>query len=321
MKHSEHDTLSCLMDGEWQDLDVRRCVVEVCRDETLRARWARYHLARDAMCREPLTGAASATASDDLATRVAAALADEATYSNVTAIFETGPADGERAIDEPGAAPRSRRGPAPADGPGDEVTGETFRSGEVDDGTRVDTRVASARTSVPPVFRLPRGGAARTAIGGFGLAAGVALVTVVGLNAWQGDAPSGGVQLADEASAVGTAPVDALRVAEGAAGAGVPGTARPADDGAAGDAFSRQNPGAPLPEVEFVANTGAYWAAPGAASGASARREGSEARLNMFLSQHHRVARAEVGDEALALGEIERDPLIVVAGEPVVELR
>ena len=48
------------------------------------------------------------------------------------------------------------------------------------------------------------------------------------------------------------------------------------------DAFSRQIPGAPLPRVELVANTGAYWSAPGEA----VRRASSEARLNMFLSQH-----------------------------------
>ena len=44
-------------------------------------------------------------------------------------------------------------------------------------------------------------------------------------------------------------------------------------------------PGAPLPNVELVANTassGAYWSD----AGSRERRADSEARLNMFLSQH-----------------------------------
>ena len=74
-------TLSQLMDGEWHDVDRSACVAAVCADARLKARWARWHLARDAMRGEPvLPGPAS------LAARISAAVAEEPAYSNVRAL-------------------------------------------------------------------------------------------------------------------------------------------------------------------------------------------------------------------------------------------
>ena len=55
----------------------------------------------------------------------------------------------------------------------------------------------------------------------------------------------------------------------------------PASVVTAEEAFSQQVPGAPLPQVEFVANTGAFWVSP-----ESTKRVEAEEKLNMFLSQH-----------------------------------
>ncbi len=93
-----------------------------------------------------------------------------------------------------------------------------------------------------------------TGMAGFALAASVAAVTVVGMNVWQS-------QEADQVESVAAVRSSA------------------AIDGR--DAFSQQVRGAPLPQVELVANTGSYWVSP-----QSSQRAGNEERLNMFLSQH-----------------------------------
>lgn len=301
MKHPDQETLSQLMDGEWQGLDVRRCVVDACRDGTLRAKWSRYHLARDAMRGEPLAGATLS-----LAERIGAALEHEPTYSNVTAIGST---PGARAMARPATSPADTPADVPADAPtaalaaapaeslaaADDI-GRRTGARQVDgSGEEVSGRRVSGRGVVGPRNAGARIAGARTAPGtlptvvtGFGLAASVALVTVLGLNAWQADSPEGTVEASAQV---------AVAVEAGGSEAGTPGArssgvapADPAANGAgvslpatrvAGDTFSRQIPGAPLPEIELVANTGAYWAAPGSA----VRRAGSE-RLNMFLSQH-----------------------------------
>ena len=235
----DREKLSAMMDGEWQADDVRGALVDVCRDEALRARWSRYHLARDAMHAEALDVRGS------VAARVSAAIADEPAYSNVTAIG-TGP----------GLALAGRAGT-------DADTGAGTGGGQ--GGGQGGESRAAARGTTP-----------RTFAAGFGLAASVALVTVVGLNAWQGGdgAPTApGASVAAGAEAIGT----------GAIGTGAAVVAA-ADESAApaADPFSRQLPGAPLPQVELVANTGAFWSAPDS----SARRTESEERLNMFLSRH-----------------------------------
>lgn len=101
--------------------------------------------------------------------------------------------------------------------------------------------------------RAPRSSWLGTGMTGFALAASVAAVTVVGMNVWQ----------SQEAE-----PVRSLAA-----------TAPATIDGS--NAFSQQVQGAPLPQVELVANTGSYWMSP-----KSSQRVGNEERLNMFLSQH-----------------------------------
>jgi len=88
---------------------------------------------------------------------------------------------------------------------------------------------------------------------GFALAASVAAVTVVGMNLWQEQGPAQPESLA----AIGAVSIDGS------------------------NAFSQQVPGAPLPEVDLVANTGSFWMSP-----QSSQRVSYEERLNMFLSQH-----------------------------------
>lgn len=93
-----------------------------------------------------------------------------------------------------------------------------------------------------------------TGMAGFALAASVAAVTVVGMNVWQSQEAG---QAENVAAVRSSAAIDGR------------------------DAFSRQVSGAPLPQVELVANTGSYWVSP-----QSSQRVGNEDQLNMFLSQH-----------------------------------
>ena len=233
-------TLSRLMDGEWHGLDRSACVAGLCADPELRRTWARWHLVRDA-----LRGEGVAAAPDGLAGRVAAAIADEPAYSNVT------PWPG-RADAAPAAVP------AAAGAPGG--------------GAPVPASAAVAGGRGPRISRL---GAT-----GFALAASAALVTVVGLNAWQSGAPaSPGVAGGGAGDAgIARAPVPS------------PATPAPTDPVAAAlrvdEAFALR-PAAPatLPEVDLVANTdgaGSYWVA----GDGGARRGASERRLNAFLSRH-----------------------------------
>ena len=247
MKHEDEEFLSGLMDGEWRTLDVRRSVRTVCEDEALRAKWSRYHLARQAMKREPVIPG------DALAERVSRAIDDEPTYSNVTPIGAVArPGTGDVA-DEPDA--------------GDAVDGPAERP--LADEARMPVAASAAGAPVPidvaAVPLAPAPATARTFAAGFGLAASVAVVTAFGLNALDGGSPVGGSgPVADAAAPV--------------ASSGPVASAPP-------DPFSRQVPGAPLPNVELVANPrpdGAYWT--GADSGA--RRAESEKRLNMLLSRH-----------------------------------
>jgi sigma-E factor negative regulatory protein RseA len=96
-----------------------------------------------------------------------------------------------------------------------------------------------------------------TGLRGFAVAASVAAVTVVGMNVWQG-------QNAVSTNSASTSV--AINSAVSNEGVG---------------AFSQQVNGAPLPQVDFVANTGSYWVSP-----QTAERVTDEERLNMFLSQH-----------------------------------
>ncbi|PIE36394.1 MAG: hypothetical protein CSA54_04520 [Gammaproteobacteria bacterium] len=80
MRPNDKDILSRLMDGEWGDVNPSQCLAGICASSELRERWARYHLARDAMRAEGVDERFS------IADSVRAAIAEEETYSNVARI-------------------------------------------------------------------------------------------------------------------------------------------------------------------------------------------------------------------------------------------
>ncbi len=104
MKHPDkEETLSQLMDGEWQDIDSQARLAELCSDPELQARWARYHLIRDVMRNE------SVKVDTDIASRVHEMLEDEPTHSNVTSISGERVVAEESAAEDKGASHLSRR--------------------------------------------------------------------------------------------------------------------------------------------------------------------------------------------------------------------
>ena len=113
-------TLSQLMDGEWHDVDRSACVAAVCADERLKACWARWHLARDAMRGEPVRPEPAS-----LAARISAAVAEEPAYSNVTALPGAAPVPAPVAV--PGAIPGAIPGAPGADGSARLGTGAAAR--------------------------------------------------------------------------------------------------------------------------------------------------------------------------------------------------
>ena len=205
-KLEERQTLSRLMDGEWADLNPAESVVGLCKNDALKAKWERYHLIRDVMRNEPVE------VDSALSLRISAAIADEPSYSNVTAL-----------------------------------------SGGM---SSAETSVAQTESTVTPIGVMPKW---RTSLVGLGIAASVAMVTVVGMNQLQVGNQEGN-QSAQVAAATDNVPASVVTAEE---------------------AFSQQVPGAPLPQVEFVANTGAFWVSPD-----STKRVEAEEKLNMFLSQH-----------------------------------
>jgi len=80
MTTPKNETLSQLMDGEWQDIDAASCVEDACADTELQAKWSRYHLIRDVMRNEAVT------IDTPLTSRISAAIEDEPTYSNVAVL-------------------------------------------------------------------------------------------------------------------------------------------------------------------------------------------------------------------------------------------
>ena len=209
------EQLSQLMDGEWNGLNPSDCVAGICEDEALRSKWARYHMIRDVIKSEPVH------ADSRLVSSICAAIADEPEYSNIT------PFSSNAEVSETSALTDT------------DVQSSTERS--VIDIS--EAKVAPTAEKKSSMFG--------TGLTGFALAASVALVTVVGMNVWQGQ----------EALQVDNATVAANTTAV--------------------DAFSQQVEGVPLPEVEFVSNTGSFWVSP-----QTSERANDEERLNMFLSQH-----------------------------------
>jgi len=80
MNNDDKQTLSQLMDGEWQDLNPAESVKTACADEALKATWSRYHLIRDVIRNDEITIEPSLTAN------ISQAIENEPTYSNVSAI-------------------------------------------------------------------------------------------------------------------------------------------------------------------------------------------------------------------------------------------
>lgn len=215
----DEEKLSQLMDGEWDGLNPSDCVAGICDDEALRNKWARYHLIRDVMKSEPVQ------VDNNLVSSICAAIADEPEYSNITPFSGAAEESASKASIQTESAPASE----------DKVTD-----------------ISQARTAATEDKKKSSFG---TGLTGFALAASVALVTVVGMNVWQGQES---LETNNTSVAANTiAPTDAV------------------------DAFSQQVQGVPLPEVEFVSNTGSYWVSP-----QTSERVTDEERLNMFLSQH-----------------------------------
>lgn len=240
MQYPDHQTLSQLMDGEWQDIDSSDCIAGICRDASLRSRWGRYHLIRDVIKNE------SVDPHNRLAARISAALENEPVYSNVSAI---GAPDDAVVPDNTSAVS------VVPDGQEQALSNDKFAptSSSTERATNPPAETQATDLQTGPVNNW------RTGLTGFALAASVAVATVGGLSLWN----AGGIP--------GSAG-DAAQVAGNTTGEAT-------TDGSG--TFSSQVPGAPLPEVEYVANTGAYWV-----SSEATRRSASEQRLNMFLSQH-----------------------------------
>ena len=77
-KTISNQKLSQLLDGEWFDLDAADCVASLCADKSLRSKWSRYHIIRDAVKGESLQP------NQALANRICEAVRGEATYTNIT---------------------------------------------------------------------------------------------------------------------------------------------------------------------------------------------------------------------------------------------
>jgi len=239
MQYPDHQALSQLMDGEWQDIDSSDCIAGICRDASMRSKWGRYHLIRDVIKNEAVDP------HNRLAVRISTALEKEPAYSNVSVIVTADDAEGFDFARAVSATPDGQEQTLSNDKLVLSSTGieRTIRSTE--------TRTADSESR--PVNNW------RTGVTGFALAASVAMATVGGLSLWNAGGIPGSTD--DAAQIAGNASEDATLVG--------------------GGAFSSQVPGAPLPEVDYVANTGAYWVSP-----ETTRRSASEERLNMFLSQH-----------------------------------
>ncbi len=136
------ETLSQLMDGEWQDIDSQARISDLCSDEELKATWARYHLARDVMKNEAVK------VDTDIASRVWAALENEPAHSNVTPIGT------------------------------DLVGGMNHES----TAARTPAAAAPVSDSTNTVIDQPAPVKRHAAFGGLAVAASVALATVFGLN-------------------------------------------------------------------------------------------------------------------------------------------
>lgn len=151
-KTNNNETVSQLMDGEWQALDAAECVARICADEASQEKWSRYHLIRDVIKNEHVL------TDQNLASRISAAIDDEPSYSNITP-FTAKTVTASSEVQD-------------LDIVSDD---ETALPGQLPQATaqRVSQQAAGSSSWV------------NTAVAGFALAASVALVTVVGLNVFE----------------------------------------------------------------------------------------------------------------------------------------
>ena len=276
--------LSQLMDGEWHQLNPSECVVSLCADEALRGSWMRYHLIRDAIRSEPVQ------ADQVLAARICDAIKGEPDYSNIRPfngpdVQKSTHAKLERAstvqADDSSVIALDIGGPG-MDGSDSSRSDGVERLTHVSDKASVQQIIRPADSSANKAAGKPvQNGKAKaswvnTGLAGFGLAASVALATVVGLNLFQQQTLDEVPALAsnDEAGSANKIEAPASQGQIAAAG----------DDSVQADSVDNlvaQDDSANLPVVEFVSNEGAYWE-----SLSSSKRVVDEDRLNMMLSLH-----------------------------------
>lgn len=151
MNKDDKETLSQLMDGEWQDLNAAQSVEAACADDELKSTWSRYHLIRDVIRNDEISIDTS------LSARISQAIEDEPTYTNVSAISASSGANSDAAINELNDSEKNTNAQQP--------------------------------NAQQPSVRQPS--AWKAGFGGFAVAASMALATVVGLNLWQSAPNSG----------------------------------------------------------------------------------------------------------------------------------
>jgi len=88
MQDLDRETLSQMMDGEWQDIDAASGIRAVADDKQMQDTWARYHLVRDVLRNEKISLDRS------LASAISARLEDEPAYTNVASINDGQPVSG-----------------------------------------------------------------------------------------------------------------------------------------------------------------------------------------------------------------------------------
>jgi len=260
-KNFQEQNLSQLMDGEWHGLDRSECVASLCADETLRGKWARYHMIRDAMNNEPVKADLA------LVSRICSAIEQEPAYTNITPFSAAG-ADAHS--DDISVA--DRHVAEPASEYGNSVVAEPGKA-------QVATLPARAPLSDAANARVGKPSWVTTGVAGFALAASVALVTVVGVNVLDQGSPASGVSVVASHSASGTN----TALTSGDAALPLSQTASVDSAIALPQADLVQGDSAVLPVVDFVSNTnpGTFWVSPD-----SQTRVSDEERLNMMLSQH-----------------------------------
>lgn len=161
-KISKELKLSQLMDGEWHGLDRAECVASLCADETLRSKWARYHIIRDAMNNEPVQ------ADMALVSRICSAIDEEPAYTNITPFS----ASGVSAVHNGSMDPADRSTTAHED----------VASIDTIEADVPVVSVSQVQVDASGTQSVHRPSWVNTGIAGFALAASVALVTVVGVN-------------------------------------------------------------------------------------------------------------------------------------------